>query len=457
MMDDAQLLRSYAADRSDAAFAELVRRHLNFVYAAALRQANGDAHLAQDAAQLVFTDLARKAATLAGRPVLTGWLFTSTRFAVSKLVRGERRRQVREQEAHMMHETLDDPAAQLDWERVRPVLDEALAGLSDADREAVLLRFFEGHDFAGIGAKLHLSENAARMRVGRALDKLQAQLARRGLTSSTTALAVVLANQVGVAAPAGLAATVTSTALAGVAVAGTAGLVATFMTMNKLTLGLAGSIIVAGATGFVVQARTNTELRTELQTLRQENQAIATLQAGNLRLARTSAEVAAMRADDTALAQLGEEAEALKGRMNRAVQVAAEAGARRAVYDVARLDRVPRVLTQVRPKYPAELKSSGVGGEVVVDFVVDATGVVRNAYVARSNVRELEAAAIEAVSQWTFEAGHKGGRAVNTHLQVPIVFAPAPDQQANGTLPPDTAGKKFEVIQLAPLTVERKP
>ena len=457
MMDDAQLLRSYAADRSEAAFAELVRRHLNFVYAAALRQANGDAHLAQDATQLVFTDLARKAATLAGRPVLSGWLFTSTRFAVSKLVRGERRRQVREQEAHMMHEMLDDPAAQLDWARVRPVLDEALAGLGDADREAVLLRFFEGRDFAGVGARLHLSENAARMRVGRALDKLQAQLARRGLTSSTAALAVVLANQAVIAAPAGLAASVTSTALAGAAAAGTAGLVATFMTMNKLTLGLAGSIIVAGATGFVVQARTNMELRTELRTLRQENQAIATLQAGNFRLAQTSAEVETLRADDTALAQLGDEAEALKGRMNHAVQVAAEAAARRKVYDVAGLDRTPRALTQARPKYPAELRTSGVGGEVVVDFVVDANGAVRNAYAARSTVRELEAAAIEAVSQWTFEAGQRGGRAVNTHLQVPIVFAMSQGQTASGTPPPDANGKKSNALQLEPFTVERKP
>src|SRR5882672_2771681 len=138
MMDDATLLRRYAQDRSESAFAELVRRHLNLVYSAALRQVGGDSHLAQDVTQMVFTDLARKAASLAGHRVLAGWLFTSTRFAAAKLVRTERRRQSRELEAHTMNETLGGPEEKLDWERVRPVLDATLAELGDADREAIL-------------------------------------------------------------------------------------------------------------------------------------------------------------------------------------------------------------------------------------------------------------------------------------------------------------------------------
>lgn len=95
MMDDATLLRRYAQDRAESDFAELVRRHLNLVYSAALRQVNGDTHFAQDVTQLVFTDLARKAAKLADHRVLAGWLFTSTRFAAAKLVRGESRRETR--------------------------------------------------------------------------------------------------------------------------------------------------------------------------------------------------------------------------------------------------------------------------------------------------------------------------------------------------------------------------
>ena len=95
--EDAELLRRYAEENSDAAFAELVRRHIDFVYAAALRQARGNAPLAQDVAQVVFTDLARKAATLARHEVVVGWLHTATRFAVAKAIRSESRRTAREQ------------------------------------------------------------------------------------------------------------------------------------------------------------------------------------------------------------------------------------------------------------------------------------------------------------------------------------------------------------------------
>ena len=96
MFDDHQLLRRYANDCCEAAFAELVSRYVNLVYSAALRRAGGDAHLAQDVAQLVFTDLARKARTLSREIVLAGWLHRATRFAAAQLIRGERRRQRRE-------------------------------------------------------------------------------------------------------------------------------------------------------------------------------------------------------------------------------------------------------------------------------------------------------------------------------------------------------------------------
>ena len=142
MKDDAQLLRDYAATRSEAAFAEIVRRQVALVHSAALRQVNGDAHLAQDVTQLVFTDLARKAGEVARHRVLAGWLFTSTRFAAAKLVRGERRRQAREAEAYIMNEITRDETAKLDGERVRPVLDETLAELDNAE-EACLTRLVE--------------------------------------------------------------------------------------------------------------------------------------------------------------------------------------------------------------------------------------------------------------------------------------------------------------------------
>src|SRR4051812_17547708 len=105
---DAELLRRYAAEKSEAAFAELVTRHLDLVYSAALRQVTGDAHAAQDIAQVVFATLARKAATLTAHPVLEGWLYTTTHLAAAKFRRTEARRRERELEAHRMNEPLQD-------------------------------------------------------------------------------------------------------------------------------------------------------------------------------------------------------------------------------------------------------------------------------------------------------------------------------------------------------------
>ena len=459
--EDPELLRSYAEDHAEAAFAEIVRRHVDFVYSAALRQMNGDAHLAQDVTQLVFADLARKAAALARHRVLAGWLFTSTRYAAAKLVRGERRRRVRETEAELMREILhEDGGDALDWSRVRPVLDEALAELGDADREAVLLRFFEGRDYAGAGARLGLGENAARMRVKRAVDKLRSSLDRRGVKSSTAALAVALGGQAVVAAPAGLAATVTGAALAGggaVAAGAGAGAWVTFMSMTKLHVGISGALAVAGVTALVLQAQNNAGLSDEIAGLRQENQTLAVARAENVALRRTAAEVAALRDEGAQLDRLDEETVALKGRMQ---QVARQAAARAAVVERATLYRQPRPTFQARPEYPAELRSAAVTGEVVVEFVVDANGEVRDARAVKAKLKGApepkgaggavrmadfvvagpgapsgsggnsaedtqrpEAAAVAAVGKWRFEAGQKGGRTVNTVLQVPIVFA----------------------------------
>ena len=442
MMDDTQLLRRYAVDLSESAFAELVQRHVNFVYSVALRLANGDAHLAQDATQRVFTDLARKALPLSQRAVLASWLFTSVRFEVSRLIRGEQRRRAHEREAHLMDTIQGESAAPTDWQRIRPVLDDALAELSAADREAVLLRFFEGLAFAGVGARLNVTENAARMRVERALDKLQGLLARRGLTSSTAALATVLASQGVMAAPAGLAAAVTSAALAGASAGGVAVAVASFMTMNKLAVGVAGAVIATGIAGYIAQAKTAAQLRSELELLRTENAEITPLQAENLRLTKVTAEVEAMKADDATLAQLDQEADALKVRLGVVTRRAAEAQARAAVYDVAKLDRPPRAVKQVRPEYPAELRTVGTEGNVVVDFVVDAGGKVRRAYAVSSTLRGFEDSAVAAVSQWDFEPGAKSGRSVNTRMRITIVYSLAKGGAVPGAPQPYSGERK---------------
>src|ERR1041385_8322662 len=156
MDDNHQLLRQYAADGSEAAFGELVARHVNLVYSAALRRTGGDAHLAQDVAQLVFTDLARKARSLPENVVLAGWLHRATRYAAAQWLRTERRRAAREQEAVTMNSILSeadsDPSRRsptdADWAQIRPLLDEALDELGDDDRDALVLRFFEQRSLA---------------------------------------------------------------------------------------------------------------------------------------------------------------------------------------------------------------------------------------------------------------------------------------------------------------------
>ena len=258
MSADTELLRRYVEESSEAAFAELVRLHLNLVYFAALRLLGGDAHRAQDVAQTVFTDLARKASTLTHRPTLTGWLHTSTRFAAAKVRRAEFSRQQRHLEAETMHTLLDDDSnSAADWERLRPMIDDLVHELSERDREAVLLRFFENRPFAEIGASLKISEDAARMRVERALDKLRRALARQGVGSSTSALALAFANQAGAAPPAGLLAAVTSAALTGMPAGSTSIATAGLLGGTKMYLALAAAALVAGA-GVIAWRQTST-------------------------------------------------------------------------------------------------------------------------------------------------------------------------------------------------------
>jgi RNA polymerase sigma factor (sigma-70 family) len=269
---DAELLRAYADEKSEPAFGELVRRHVNLVYSVALRQCGGDAHLAEDVAQRVFTDLARKARSLSGHTVLGGWLYRSAQFAASDVVRAERRRRAREQEAHAMEETNrpDSAAGHADWQKLAPVLDQAIGELAAPDRDAVVLRFFEGRPFAEIGATLRLSDDAARMRVERALDKLRVALERRGITSTTAALGIALANQAGAAAPAGVAASVIGAALAGASAAagGGVGAWAAVLTMSKINTMIVGAFVVAGLATAVVEVRANRGLRMEVNSLR---------------------------------------------------------------------------------------------------------------------------------------------------------------------------------------------
>ena len=247
MSDDAQLLRRYVETRSEAAFAELAQRHLALVYHAAMRRVGSDPQLAEEITQMVFILLAEKARSLLAHTSLVGWLYTTTQFKAARAARTELRRRLREQEAFLLNAVAEETTG-AEWERVRPVIDDALMDLAASDREAVLLRFFQERSFAEIAERLRLTENTAHKRVERALDKLRECLSRRGIRSPTAALAAALATQAGIAAPAGLAPAVIGAAVA--SGAGAAGVVGGLSLLNlKLAAGVTAvsALIAIGA------------------------------------------------------------------------------------------------------------------------------------------------------------------------------------------------------------------
>jgi RNA polymerase sigma factor (sigma-70 family) len=289
MTPESELLRQFAERGDEAAFTELVRRYVDLVHSAALRQVGGRTHLAQDVAQSVFLALARSAGPLSHRASIVGWLYTTTRFTAAKILRSERRRARREHEAFAM--PTPDPALEFNWESLRPVLDEAVCQLHATDREAVLLRFFQNRSHAEVGAALGLREDAARKRVDRALEKLRAHFARRGVTVSSALLASVIGANSVQAAPAGLAATLSDFALAGVAGAGAgATLLKTIsMTIKTKSAWAAAVILVAATIATITQQREITQLREQL----------AVAEHGNLRSGRDQAQFSDESGDAT--------------------------------------------------------------------------------------------------------------------------------------------------------------
>lgn len=265
MNEDATLLSRFVEDHAEEAFTELVQRHLAMVHATALRRVGGDAHLAQDVTQTVFIALARKASSLRSHASLAGWLYVSTHRATAEVVRREQRRKHREASAHSMNlnRTSDDPP--VDPASLRPLLDDALVELKSDDREAVVLRFIAQRSFAEVGATLRITEEAARKRVHRALEKLHATLSRRGITSTVTALGSALTAAGMTTAPATLVSEV-----AAIALAQSLALPATAVTATLAASLLPAAAIAAVLTGLgtiVPQKRANAAMADEIARL----------------------------------------------------------------------------------------------------------------------------------------------------------------------------------------------
>ncbi len=274
-MDDMALLREYAANRSEDAFAELVSRRIGFVHSAALRQVR-DPSLAEEVTQAVFVILAQKAGKISDKTILAGWLFRTTRFAALAHMRAEAKRRQREAEAQMQTE-IESSAADEFWNQISPQLDEALAGLGEKDRQAVLLRYFDNKSMAEVGAALQAGEDTARKRVSRALEKLRKFFAKRGLASTTAVIAGVLAANSVQAAPAGMATTIAAAVVKGpTAAASTLALVKgtlKIMTYTKLKLALgmaAAALLVAGTVNVAISSMTDEDKTSAGQATKQE-------------------------------------------------------------------------------------------------------------------------------------------------------------------------------------------
>jgi RNA polymerase sigma factor (sigma-70 family) len=271
---DAQLLRAYAERGTEAAFAEILARHTDLVYSAALRQVYSP-DLARDVTQSVFTDLARKAREvsfkLSPEASLVGWLYRGTRFAARDLNRSETRRTQRERQAmEQVHPTPDTAPV---WEQLRPALDDAMSELDDTDRDAVLLRYFKNHDLRTVGATLGISDDAAQKRVSRAVERLRESFAKRGVTVGASGLAAVISANAVQAAPMGLALTISTAAavLTGTTLATTATVTATkaiAMTALQKTIVTATIAVLSGAG--IYEARQASQLREQVHTLQQQ-------------------------------------------------------------------------------------------------------------------------------------------------------------------------------------------
>jgi RNA polymerase sigma factor (sigma-70 family) len=245
MKESLSPLAEYVQSRSEEAFERLMKCYVDLVYSTAMRLVRGDSHLAEDIVQNVFLNLAKKANRLPPDVMLGGWLHQTTCFVAARMLRGERRRQLREgQAAELAMET----NANTIFSEIAPILDGAVNQLREDDRKAILLRFYERLDFRRIGEQLGSNEDAAQKRVSRALDQLHSILLQRGIsaTLSVAALGTALAARTVEAAPVDLFAGLVKAGL--VSTAAGHGATLTFlkgMTASKINFGVASAVVLA--------------------------------------------------------------------------------------------------------------------------------------------------------------------------------------------------------------------
>ena len=284
MNDDAELLRQYAENHAEEAFAEIVRRHVDFVYSAALRMVC-DSHTAEDITQNTFIALTKNALQVRDRSVLSSWLHSTARNLAANAIRTEVRRRQREQEAAAMNELLAN-APEAVWKNIAPHLDDAIAALGDTDRDALLLRYFERKSAREMGAIFGTSEEAAQKRVSRAVERLREFFSKRGIAIGAGGLVVLISANAVHAAPVALSASVSAAAaLTGTTAAHTSAAItatkAIAMTTLQKTLVTLTIAVLAGAS--LYEAHQTSALSNQMRALQQQQ---APLVAANQQLQR---------------------------------------------------------------------------------------------------------------------------------------------------------------------------
>jgi RNA polymerase sigma factor (sigma-70 family) len=351
-LTDQELLRDYTGRRSETAFAELVRRHVDFVYSATLRMVR-DTHLAEDVTQGVFVALAQNARQLTSHPVLSGWLHRTAQNLAANTVRSDVRRRAREQEAVAMNELLA-PEPEAIWKHIAPQLDAALGELNEPDRDALLLRYFERKSAREMAQTLGTTEDAAQKRVSRAVERLREFLSKHGVTVGASGLVVVISANAVQAAPIGLAVTISTAAIfAGKTItsAATATAIKTIvMTTLQKTLITATLAVVAGAG--IYEAHQASTLRSQVQTLQQQQtplaEQLAKLQAENKQLSN----LVAQAKDQKSLSQ---------AQLNELLKLRGQAGqAQTAVQQLAKLKASSAQQNGTMPAYFTNAMAQGV-------------------------------------------------------------------------------------------------
>ena len=247
-MEDMQLLAEYAQSGRQDAFEQLVTRHIDWVYSVCLRGVK-DRHLAEDVTQAVFIILARKSKSLAPNTILRGWLFKAARFAVADALKKQNRHKRHVQRAAELSIGDLTPQDTATCTRLAPALEEAVACLSEKDRQAIMLRFYESKSLAEVGTILGISEEAAKKRVSRAVEKLRAILTREGVAVSAALLLFFLSTKASQAAPLGLGMTISGAATGSSVASGMAGAIANgasrqmIHAMGRLLAALAASAL----------------------------------------------------------------------------------------------------------------------------------------------------------------------------------------------------------------------